>query len=55
MPRLNVGPGDGVLCQDLTFYGPDRLHSRHSLTAREVETQRDREHFKRVLALSLSL
>jgi hypothetical protein len=41
---------DGVLYQDLSFYGPDRLHSRRFLTARELEAQRDREHFKRVMA-----
>ncbi|MBZ5624595.1 MAG: hypothetical protein LAQ69_38720 [Acidobacteriia bacterium] len=41
---------DGVLYQDLSFYGPDRLHSKRYLTARELEAQRDREHFKRVLA-----
>lgn len=43
---------DGVLFQDLSFYGPDRLHSRRTLTAWEMEAQRDREHFKRVLAQS---
>ncbi len=41
---------DGVLYEDLGFYGPDRLHSRRFLMARELEAQRDREHFKRVLA-----
>jgi hypothetical protein len=41
---------DGVLFQDLSFYGPDRLNSRRILTAYELEAQRDREHFKRVLA-----
>ncbi len=41
---------DGVLFQDLTFFGPDRLNSRRTLTAWELEAQRDREHFKRVLA-----
>ncbi len=41
---------DGVLFQDLTFYGPDRLSSRRYLTACEMEAQRDREHFKRILA-----
>ena len=33
---------DGVLFQDLTFYGPDRLSSRRYLTACEMEAQRDR-------------
>ncbi len=41
---------DGVLFQDLSFYGPDRLNSRRTMTAMEKEAQRDREHFKRVLA-----
>jgi hypothetical protein len=43
---------DGVLFQNLGFYGPDRLHSRRYLTACEMEARRDREHFKRVLAES---
>ena len=43
---------DGLLYQDLTFFGPDRLHSRRFLTARELEAQRDRGYFKRVLAES---
>jgi hypothetical protein len=41
---------DGVLFQDLSFYGPDRLNSQRTMTAREMEAQRDREYFKRVLA-----
>jgi hypothetical protein len=41
---------DGVLYQDLSFYGPDRLHSKRYLTACDLEAQRDRDHFKRVLA-----
>jgi hypothetical protein len=41
---------DGVLFQDLSFYGPDRLNSRRIMTAMEKEAQRDREHFKRFLA-----
>jgi hypothetical protein len=41
---------DGVLFQDLSFFGPDRLNSRRTLTAYETEARRDREHFKRVLA-----
>jgi hypothetical protein len=41
---------DGVLFHDLSFFGPDRLNSRRYLTACELEAQRDREHFKRVLA-----
>jgi hypothetical protein len=41
---------DGVLFQDLSFFGPNRLNSRRSLTAWEMEAQRDRKHFKSVLA-----
>jgi hypothetical protein len=41
---------DGVLFQDLSFFGPDRLNSRRTMTACEMEAQRDREHFKRILA-----
>jgi hypothetical protein len=41
---------DGVLFNDLSFYGPDRLNSKRYLTACELEAQRDREHFKKVLA-----
>jgi hypothetical protein len=41
---------DGVLFEDLSFYGPNRLNSRRSLTAWELEAQRDRRYFKSVLA-----
>jgi hypothetical protein len=41
---------DGVLFQDLSFYGPDRLHSKRYLTACDLEAQRDREYFKRIFA-----
>ncbi|HTS60930.1 MAG TPA: hypothetical protein VMH28_02840 [Candidatus Acidoferrales bacterium] len=41
---------DGVLFQDLSFFGPNRLNSQRTLTACEMEARRDREHFKRVLA-----
>src|SRR6266581_2866672 len=43
---------DGVLFQDFSFFGPDRLNSRRTMTACEMEAQRDREHFKRVLLLT---
>src|SRR5579871_1790092 len=43
---------DGVLFQDFSFYGQDRLNSRRLLTVWETEAQRDREYFKRVLAQS---
>lgn len=41
---------DGVLFADLSFFGPNRLNSRRSLTAWEMEARRDRQHFKNVLA-----
>jgi hypothetical protein len=41
---------DGVLFQDLSFFGPDRLNSRRTMTAWEMEAQRDREYFRRVLS-----
>jgi hypothetical protein len=43
---------DGVLFDNLSFFGPDRLNSRRYLTACELEARRDREYFKRVLAAS---
>jgi hypothetical protein len=55
----SLGPGplvevslDGVLFQDLSFYGPDRLHSRRDMIAWEMEAQRDRDYFKAILARS---
>jgi hypothetical protein len=48
-PLLQVNL-DGVLFQDLSFYGPDKLHSRRIMTASEMESQRDRLALKRVLA-----
>ncbi len=41
---------DGVLFQDFSFYGPNRLDSRRTMTAWEMEAQRDRKYFKNVLA-----
>jgi hypothetical protein len=41
---------DGVLFDNLSFYGPDRLHSKRSLTFWERENQRDRAYLKQVLA-----
>jgi len=40
---------DGVLFDDLSFYGPDRLSSRRSMTIWELEARRDRRYFKSVL------
>jgi hypothetical protein len=43
---------DGVLFKDLHFYGKNRLDSKRSLTAYELEAQRDSLYFKQVLAKS---
>lgn len=40
---------DGVLFDDLSFFGPDRLNSRRSMTVWELEARRDREYFKSIL------
>ena len=40
---------DGVLFDDLSFYGPNKLESRRSMTVWELEAQRDRRHFKTIL------
>ncbi len=40
---------DGVLFDDLSFYGPNRLESRRAMMVWELEAQRDRRHFKQVL------
>jgi len=40
---------DGVLFDDLTFFGPNRLNSRRSMTVWELEAQRDRQYFKSVI------
>jgi hypothetical protein len=39
---------DGVLFDDLTFFGPNRLNSRRSMIVWELEAQRDRQYFKSV-------
>lgn len=41
---------DGVLFDDLSFYGPNRLNSRRAMTTWEMEARRDREYFRSVLA-----
>jgi hypothetical protein len=41
---------DGVLFDDLSFYGPNRLNSRRSMTVWELEARRDRNFFRNVLA-----
>ena len=40
---------DGVLFDDLSFFGPDQLHSRRSMTVWELEARRDRTYFKKLL------
>ena len=41
---------DGVLFDDLSFYGPDVLHLQRTMTMWELEAQRDRKYFKSLLA-----
>ncbi|HYL35186.1 MAG TPA: hypothetical protein VEV17_04675 [Bryobacteraceae bacterium] len=41
---------DGVLFDDLSFYGLDKLGSRRNLTLSEFEARRDRKYFKSLLA-----
>jgi hypothetical protein len=41
---------DGILFDDLSFYGPNRLNSRRSMTVWELEARRDRNYFRNVLA-----
>ena len=40
---------DGVLFDDLTFYGPDKLQSRRTMMVWELEARRDRQFFKALL------
>jgi hypothetical protein len=40
---------DGVLFDDLSFYGPDLLHSQRTMIMWELEAQRDRKYFKGLL------
>ncbi len=41
---------DGVLFEDLSFYGPNKLKLRRAMTAWELEAQRDRRNLQGVLA-----
>jgi hypothetical protein len=41
---------DGVLFDDLSFYGPDKLSSRRTMALAEWEARRDRRYFKSLLA-----
>jgi len=40
---------DGVLFDDLSFYGPDNLHCRRTMTVWELEARRDRLYFKKLV------
>lgn len=40
---------DGVLFDDLSFYGPNLLNSRRAMTVWELEARRDRQYFRSVL------
>src|SRR5579863_8424276 len=40
---------DGVLFDDLSFFGPNRLNSQRAMTFWETEAQRDRAYFKHIL------
>jgi hypothetical protein len=53
-PLVPIGPLvvvslDGVLFDDMSFYGPNRLNSRRTMSVWELEARRDRRHFKSVL------
>lgn len=47
-PMVEVGL-DGILFDDLTFYGPSRLNSRRSMLVWELEARRDRQYFRALL------
>ena len=40
---------DGVLFDDFSFFGPNKLNSQRAMTFWETEAQRDRSYFKKVL------
>jgi hypothetical protein len=48
-PLVQVGL-DGILFDDFTFFGPNRLDSKRSMMVWETEAQRDRQHFKSILS-----
>ena len=47
-PLVEIGL-DGILFDDLSFFGPNRLNSRRSMTVWEMEARRDRQYFRQVL------
>jgi hypothetical protein len=53
---LSAAPGplveislDGVLFDDLTFFGPNKLNSRRTMMVWELEARRDRRHLRQIL------
>ena len=48
-PLVEVGL-DGVLFSDFSFFGPNRLESRRTMTVWEQEARRDRDYLKAVLS-----
>jgi hypothetical protein len=48
-PLVQVGL-DGILFNDSSFYGPNRLDSKRTMLVWEAEAQRDRQQFKSILA-----
>jgi hypothetical protein len=40
---------DGVLFEDLSFFGPDQMKSRRAMTVWELESRRDRKYFRSLL------
>jgi hypothetical protein len=43
---------DGVLFEDLSFYGPDKLHLQYNMTVWELEARQDRKYYKNLLEVS---
>ncbi len=41
---------DGLLYEDMSFFGPNRLNSRRTLTAWEMEARQDRQRLRQILA-----
>lgn len=50
-PLVQIGL-DGILFDDLNFYGPDKLGSRRSMTVWELEARRDRKYFRALMERS---
>jgi len=48
-PLAQVGL-DGILFNDFTFYGPNRLDSKRTMMVWAKEAERDRQHFKSILS-----